>query len=430
MITVQHDFLPFLRPFYISALALFIVWVLTFYANRDVLTSNTYRVYLYTSAVVVVLALSFGFATQSLPDYLKEEIPLAQSFSTLLGLVVLVYFVIFTRQVLPRITVDVFLRWYLVVFMMIVAVTIFYNFFYKITIKKPGFLLQLFLFIPCMLTDFIKYMIQETKGITYTVVVLILLEILLVALYFGLPVLLSNPSLSGQISLLEGMVFLDTQYTLGSSDLFHVQAPASQGSYFTQLTRLMAATTEDPLPIVFNQSYSISFWVYINPHSLTDPVPIFNYGGGKPALFFITDKNTGYFISMFSNINSDKHVYGITLPFQKWNYFVYSYINGTCELYINGELVYIDNLQGDTPTYDVNDIIVVGRDRGLYGSICNVCYFKNPLSQAAVVATYNLLSMQNPPIFITTTTDRSQSWYDYFQLGTWLLHDNRSSQRR
>jgi hypothetical protein len=43
------------------------------------------------------------------------------------------------------------------------------------------------------------------------------------------------------------------------------------------------------------------------------------------------------------------------------------------------------------------DNLVVGTDNGLYGSICNVNYFKNPMSIMQIYYLYNLVKTSTPP---------------------------------
>jgi hypothetical protein len=39
---------------------------------------------------------------------------------------------------------------------------------------------------------------------------------------------------------------------------------------------------------------------------------------------------------------------------------------------------------------------------GLYGSICNIVYYKDPLTKRQIVLNYNILSQNNPPILADT----------------------------
>jgi hypothetical protein len=42
--------------------------------------------------------------------------------------------------------------------------------------------------------------------------------------------------------------------------------------------------------------------------------------------------------------------------------------------------------------------VTIGEDNGLDGAICNVKYYKNPLTKYEITNSYNLLMYKNPPI--------------------------------
>jgi len=80
----------------------------------------------------------------------------------------------------------------------------------------------------------------------------------------------------------------------------------------------------------------------------------------------------------------------------------------TADIFINGVLERSYTFKGnEIPVFDKNDIMVVGggtigqqfQSDGLYGAMCNIVYYKKPLSQLAIIYNYNLLSIKNPPIY-------------------------------
>lgn len=72
------------------------------------------------------------------------------------------------------------------------------------------------------------------------------------------------------------------------------------------------------------------------------------------------------------------------------------------DIFINGRLERSYTFKNDEiPIFKDSDIMMVGETTtkdGLYGSICNIVYYKKPLSQLAITYNYNLLTIQNPPI--------------------------------
>lgn len=76
--------------------------------------------------------------------------------------------------------------------------------------------------------------------------------------------------------------------------------------------------------------------------------------------------------------------------------------NFTVDIFINGGLERSHTFKNDEiPIFKDSDIMMVGETTtkdGLYGSICNIVYYKKPLSQLAIIYNYNLLTIRNPPI--------------------------------
>ena len=45
-----------------------------------------------------------------------------------------------------------------------------------------------------------------------------------------------------------------------------------------------------------------------------------------------------------------------------------------------------------------NDIITIGENNAINGGICNVVYFNQHISKTRILANYNLLKNNNPPV--------------------------------
>ena len=92
------------------------------------------------------------------------------------------------------------------------------------------------------------------------------------------------------------------------------------------------------------------------------------------------------------------------MPGQKWNYVALTYSDNRVDIFINGNLEKTYIFTNDAiPTYTGMDRITVGdgdgtvSGGGLYGAICNVNYYKTPLTQIQIVSAYNMLMHKNPP---------------------------------
>jgi hypothetical protein len=80
---------------------------------------------------------------------------------------------------------------------------------------------------------------------------------------------------------------------------------------------------------------------------------------------------------------------------QKWNNIILNYNGGVLDIFINGELVR-SNI--DVVPYYTLDNLTIGQDTGIQGGICNVVYFKKPLTVVNIYYLYNLLKDKTPPI--------------------------------
>ena len=83
-----------------------------------------------------------------------------------------------------------------------------------------------------------------------------------------------------------------------------------------------------------------------------------------------------------------------SLPLQKWNHIVLNYVNGTCDVFINGELqaskIKVIPIKEDK-------IFEIGAENGIQGKLCNVIFFKEHLSSLKIKDLYSEFSYKNPP---------------------------------
>ena len=146
-------------------------------------------------------------------------------------------------------------------------------------------------------------------------------------------------------------------------------------------------------------NYGLSFWVFINPMNpsskpqATTFTSIFSYGD-KPYISYNSTKQSMR-IGMKTDSGVIKKVDEIeTIPLQKWNHIVLNYGNGTCDVFVNGELhgTKIEII----PVKDV-DTLVIGDDDGIDGKMCNIIFFKNQLTSTKIKQLYNEFAYKNPP---------------------------------
>lgn len=83
------------------------------------------------------------------------------------------------------------------------------------------------------------------------------------------------------------------------------------------------------------------------------------------------------------------------LKMQKWNNVVVNFIDGTYDLFVNGEMV--NSFQGVMENFNY-DNIKIGEDNGVSGGIANVLFYKNYLTRDKIISNYNLLKKKSPPV--------------------------------
>ena len=64
-------------------------------------------------------------------------------------------------------------------------------------------------------------------------------------------------------------------------------------------------------------------------------------------------------------------------------------------------------MTNNMPIYNDLDTITVGDDVGIKGGICNVVYYKHPLTKEQIALSYNSKMSANPPV--ASIADKSSS---------------------
>ena len=191
---------------------------------------------------------------------------------------------------------------------------------------------------------------------------------------------------------------------------------------------------------VHNYQYAISFWFFItsdpNQSAYNEYKSLMNYGNKpevlyrsadnsllitmqkngplnqpeKPAIEEDTNINTNNDVSTLKKIEEeDDELEGIEgihknsrilykrekIQLQRWNHIMLNYVNGTLDIFYNGELV---KTAIELVPYMSLDSLTVGSDQGIQGDICNVVYYKNALTLDNINTIYEKAKNKNPPI--------------------------------
>ena len=200
-----------------------------------------------------------------------------------------------------------------------------------------GFFSNLIFYIPCLIKDFVKELIQEYNTSSTTVLILFVFEVLLIIMYFWMLPLINDKSLPEKIVILDDPVMINTEMDMCS--------------------KLKDSTSSN---------FAISMWIYLNSmpktkKSYTEETTIFNYSdrAGKNPHIKINYFNSNGSNDFIMYVGSQK--FNISLPLQKWNNFVINYTtydpeviqptNNKKEVYANG-----DTYQGEMKIDGPNQI--------------------------------------------------------------------------
>jgi len=276
--------------------------------------------------------------------------------------------------------------------------------------QKPNRFLELvksiLFYIPCLFSGFFDYVMQFfvkeyniTKASDFY---FILFTILIIVAYIFIMMIRGNFFLQGGKQLINEPINTNSLTNIANYD------------------ELNGNNNSNSSNNNFNYQYGISFWLYIdsmppnNNASYTKYTSLLNYGN-KPNILYKADTNT-LIITMdsgrvfnlskkllYTNTNDQMNdenkniiVYKKTnFLLQKWNQIIINYNGGTLDIFINSELV--KSINGIVP-YMSLDNLNVGSANGIQGGVCNLLYFKKPLTATNIYYLYQTVKNKNPPI--------------------------------
>lgn len=305
----------------------------------------------------------------------------------------------------------------IVIFIVIIGLAIVFHQFYDtfertIQTSRFKFVIEFIFFIPCLFNDILRWGLNQINMTHYFTYVILLIEILLILIYFFLPVILNRTILGSEanVKILQGEPFYinkgKERKIANAKDL--QQKPANSKDLLNNL--------DEP---VYNKDYAFSMWINMNPQTIPDgkEIQIFTYGlldkNLKPKIVYKTNSTPGspsiqnvyriYFTGdqtgSKNNKNNKNNYYEIYLPNQKWNHFVLNYIEGRkVEVWINGKMERVFTFgENETttipmPVYNVEDLVAIGSSKasGTNGAICSILYFYKSITASKVVSLYNL----------------------------------------
>jgi hypothetical protein len=261
---------------------------------------------------------------------------------------------------------------------------------------KSGFfnlIINLIFYIPCLFSggfdNFTKMVMGEYNSATTNNLIILLITIVLLLIYIFLPKIQHTFNLQGGKELVANPVYTNSLHSLANYEELNGNDN-------------------------FDYQYSISFWAFIDSNAPnTNPsynqyTSLLNYGGKPNVLYkaatntmMITmdqkdlDKNSKNKLLEFDD-NGNRIIYiNENVLLQKWNNIVINFNGGTLDIFLNGDLV---KSSIEVIPYMQLDTLTIGSDEGVNGGICNVVYFKNPLSITNIYYIYQSVKNKDPPV--------------------------------
>jgi hypothetical protein len=254
-------------------------------------------------------------------------------------------------------------------------------------------ILNILLYIPCLFSsifdNFSKFAFGKENSNTFSNLLMLVLTFIIIIIYFTTPNVFNLINIQGGNQLINEPIKLNSLTSLGTYEKLNESSD-------------------------YDYQYALSFWFYIdssprNLSSSTDKnLSILNYGNKPNVLYDV--KNNSLLVTIQQkdlkditqnklidfDDNGNRILYkNSNVLLQKWNNMILNYTGGILDVFLNGELV--KSNVGVVPYYKL-DNLTTGEENGLDGGICNVVYFKKPLTSTNIFYIYNLVKKQNPPV--------------------------------
>lgn len=150
-------------------------------------------------------------------------------------------------------------------------------------------------------------------------------------------------------------------------------------------------------------NYTLSFWFYINStqqNIITDEwLDVLDYGNKIKVQYGLVnnENNVIRFTIRENNKDTFKFIHlESKIPSQKWNNFILKYYDNKVDIFMNGILR--DTESNVFINREEYNLITIGQNNGMTGSICNIIYYPYSLSIDKIQQNYDNLINNNPPI--------------------------------
>ena len=312
----------------------------------------------------------------------------------------------------------------LLVFMVLVGLSIVYNVFLNEGYRQDGslgFIIYMIFYIPCLISDYLKYLFTELTTTPRVVYALIMLEIAAILLYIYIPRLFSKISLGTGKQLIVNPTYFYFKKKISDIEPFYDNNEKRFEGVIGTKNKI-------------GRNYCISMWMTTNPSTMADECMMFRFGSdlvdtdndvdsprnGCPYIACTAEGKWKFVVSngvykldtngeLEENTNGEfvideekkkKVTTELTVPMQRWNYVVMNYHDNEVDIFINGQLretIYLAN--NVLPFYNEDMNVSVGSNSNdLHGAICNLVVYPHNLNLTQISQSYNILKLKNPPI--------------------------------
>lgn len=297
-------------------------------------------------------------------------------------------------------------------------ITLIFNVFFENSYRqksKTSIFLYAVFFIPCLISDYFKYLFNELKTTPKIVYTLLFIEIVLILLYIYLPKLFTKILFRKSNRIISDPIFLNKKVVVANADVFYNNT--AENKLLEKQYNLKSPDEDENTP---NKSllrnYSVSFWLTMNKPNLgeNEESMIFRVGEdnetsdepdnpkyGSPYVSCIGSKLKVVFSNVIVIDGNDIEDVSVTIdiPYQRWNYFVFNYRDNKVDLFVNGNLIETVSLVDFLPVYSHSQVICTGSNTSrIHGAICELRVHSEHLGQNEIAQSYNLLKLKNPPV--------------------------------
>ena len=248
-----------------------------------------------------------------------------------------------------------------------------------------SFIVKLVVYIPCLIIDCSNVILEQFNLAKkeYTVFVILLIEIALIAGKFLVPKLFDT------VVNHDGIILTDKVYPLEAKRNVTVSPSLMNMSQ--------------------NTNYGFSSWMYIHPSSpntneaYIENTTLINLGNA-PNIQFNAQKNSLIFSVDVADVNGGSKTVvvpassiekDVIINYSKWNHVFVNFMDGNIDIFVNGELVM--SSPGVIP-YKNPNMLIIGSSPGIYGEACSLVYYKKPLLAENIKLLYETMKNFNPPI--------------------------------